>query len=354
MNSINHNGTEPNDDDIDKRLQDTYDDIEEAHGSLKKQKLNDGNETNHSDNDDDTVGVAASAVTHTEDPNIDSELLGENQQDDDNEHHHDVSLQHHQGEDVNNDHNDDDDVAAAAVSATYDELLQSENVHDNDVDVSLQDTDNATDSRRKLDLVEPTVDMVGDDQDQDEHGKMKMTEETVVDNTTAASTSGTTTGDDDASMAIARDIDEARKRLAKRGRKPTPITGTDEWKKQRRDSHKEVERRRRESINHHINNLSLLLPVKETSKAAILARASEYIEKLKETENANIEKWTLQKLLSEQTASQLATAKEKLEEELGHAFKEIDYLKRLLEENHINIPEDSLRDNKNNQSKKEE
>nr|CAI6604201.1 BBF_HP1_G0030710.mRNA.1.CDS.1 [Saccharomyces cerevisiae] len=49
------------------------------------------------------------------------------------------------------------------------------------------------------------------------------------------------------------------------------------WKKQRKDSHKEVERRRRENINTAINVLSDLLPVRESSKAAILARAAEYI-----------------------------------------------------------------------------
>ena len=116
----------------------------------------------------------------------------------------------------------------------------------------------------------------------------------------------------------------------RRGRKPTTLATTDEWKKQRKDSHKEVERRRRENINTAINILSDLLPVRESSKAAILARAAEYIQKLKETDEANIEKWTLQKLLSEQNASQLASANEKLQEELGNAYKEIEYMKRIL------------------------
>ncbi|CAB4254647.1 similar to Saccharomyces cerevisiae YJR060W CBF1 Dual function helix-loop-helix protein [Maudiozyma barnettii] len=349
MNSISNRNDEPTEEDIDKRLRDNYDDIEEAHGNLKKQKLSEEN-VNHNggnadDDNDDAAAVAASTVAHSEDSNIDSELLGENQHDDDGD--HDVSLQH--AEDVNNAHHDVEDVASAAVSATYDDLLQNENANHNNVDVSLQEAETALPSHDKLDIPESKIDMAGNDNEE-----MKMTEEAVADNDNSNSLSGVTTGDDNTSIAIARDIDEARKRLAKRGRKPAPITGTDEWKKQRRDSHKEVERRRRESINHHINNLSLLLPVKETSKAAILARASEYIEKLKETENANIEKWTLQKLLSEQTASQLATAKEKLEEELGHAFKEIDYLKRLLEENHIELPDDMLHDNKNHQSKKDD
>lgn len=122
---------------------------------------------------------------------------------------------------------------------------------------------------------------------------------------------------------------------ARRGRKPATLATTDEWKKQRKDSHKEVERRRRENINTAINVLSDLLPVRESSKAAILARAAEYIQKLKETDEANIEKWTLQKLLSEQNASQLASANEKLQEELGNAYKEIEYIKRILRKNGI-------------------
>lgn len=129
--------------------------------------------------------------------------------------------------------------------------------------------------------------------------------------------------------------------LAKRGRKTTAIAGSEAWKQQRRASHKEVERRRRETINDAINSLSKLLPVKESSKAAILSRAAEYIQKLKETENANIEKWTLQKLLSEQNTQQLSSANEKLQEELANAYKEINFLKRLLKKNNVSLDSES-------------
>lgn len=120
-----------------------------------------------------------------------------------------------------------------------------------------------------------------------------------------------------------------------------PLAGSAEWKQQRKDSHKEVERRRRENINTAINRLSSLLPVRESSKAAILARAAEYIQKLKETENANIEKWTLQKLLNEQTTQHMTGQNEKLQEELGIALKENEQLKnqiRILENNNNNNP----------------
>lgn len=118
----------------------------------------------------------------------------------------------------------------------------------------------------------------------------------------------------------------------RRGRKSAPTTGSDEWKRQRKDSHKEVERRRRENINTAINKLSELLPVKESSKATILARAAEYIQKLKETESANIDKWTLQKLLSEQNQSRLTSANDRLQDELGKAYKEIEELKQTLKQ----------------------
>lgn len=130
--------------------------------------------------------------------------------------------------------------------------------------------------------------------------------------------------------------------LNKRGRRTTALVGSEAWRQQRRISHKEVERRRRENINMAINALGVLLPVKETSKAAILSRSVEYIQKLKETENSNIEKWTLQKLLSEQNASQLTAANEKLQEDLANAYKEIRFLKNLLKKH--NIPYESDED----------
>ncbi|CUS21372.1 LAQU0S03e01046g1_1 [Lachancea quebecensis] len=139
--------------------------------------------------------------------------------------------------------------------------------------------------------------------------------------------------DDDASSLK----DEDGKRSGRRGRKPAPVTGSAEWRQQRKDSHKEVERRRRENINTAINKLSELLPVKESSKASILLRAAEYILKLKDTENANIEKWTLQKLLGEQQVSTLTKANESLQLELGNAFKQVDILKRQLRNAGISV-----------------
>ncbi|KAF8797556.1 hypothetical protein BYT27DRAFT_7125264 [Phlegmacium glaucopus] len=97
--------------------------------------------------------------------------------------------------------------------------------------------------------------------------------------------------------------------------------GTDEWSRQRKDNHKEVERRRRGNINEGINELGRLVPngSGEKAKGAILSRAVQYIHHLKENEARNIEKWTLEKLLMDQAMgdlqAQLEEVKRRWEEE---------------------------------------
>lgn len=323
INSTNNNHTRVNS----KRVHTDYEELNIVSQMKKARGDTDDKSNNH---------------TVDEESNIDSELLGENT------HGEDSGNGENYGD--NSQIQDNENVAAAAaaaaaVSATYDELLQhsSHGNEHNNVDVSLDDSDighkapdNHSESIRDIKLD------VDDNEDDYSSGDKDKSVDDSADSSQLQGSTGTSLND----------IDEARKRLARRGRKPAPITGTDEWKQQRRDSHKEVERRRRESINQAINSLSLLLPVKESSKAAILARAAEYIEKLKETENANIEKWTLQKLLSEQHSSQLATANEKLQGELGNTYKEIEHLKRLLKKNGIKTEEDDNENNDNSASPK--
>lgn len=106
-----------------------------------------------------------------------------------------------------------------------------------------------------------------------------------------------------------------------------PQHGSDEWHRQRKENHKEVERRRREAINLGIKELASLIPTTDTNKAQILQRAVEYIKRLKENENNNIEKWTLEKLLTEQAVSELSASNEKLKQELERAYREIEHLK---------------------------
>jgi len=90
--------------------------------------------------------------------------------------------------------------------------------------------------------------------------------------------------------------------------------GTDEWTRQRKDNHKEVERRRRGNINEGINELGRIVPNGngEKAKGAILARAVQYIHHLKENEARNIEKWTLEKLLMDQAMSDLQAQLEEM------------------------------------------
>ncbi|KAM0751516.1 hypothetical protein T439DRAFT_324700 [Meredithblackwellia eburnea MCA 4105] len=73
----------------------------------------------------------------------------------------------------------------------------------------------------------------------------------------------------------------------------------------RKDNHKEVERRRRETINDGINDLKKIVPGCEKNKGSILQRAVQYIQQMKEDEARNIEKWTLEKLLMDQSMGDL-------------------------------------------------
>ncbi|KAK3672837.1 basic helix-loop-helix protein [Recurvomyces mirabilis] len=110
------------------------------------------------------------------------------------------------------------------------------------------------------------------------------------------------------------------------GSKPT--VGSDEWHKVRRDNHKEVERRRRETINEGINELAKIVPGCEKNKGSILARAVQFITQLKENESQNIEKWTLEKLLTEQAIAELSSSCDKLKAECQRAWAEVEQWKK--------------------------
>ncbi|TPX35145.1 hypothetical protein SmJEL517_g02367 [Synchytrium microbalum] len=91
--------------------------------------------------------------------------------------------------------------------------------------------------------------------------------------------------------------------------------GSEEWVAQRRQNHKEVERRRREAINDGINELAKLVPEGEKNKGRILQRAVTYIQELRDNEGANIEKWTMEKLVCEQAIQELSDRNVALQEE---------------------------------------
>ncbi|KAL9596115.1 MAG: hypothetical protein Q9219_006014 [cf. Caloplaca sp. 3 TL-2023] len=98
-----------------------------------------------------------------------------------------------------------------------------------------------------------------------------------------------------------------------------PSVGSDEWHKVRRDNHKEVERRRRETINEGINELAKIVPGCEKNKGSILQRAVEYITQLKDNEDRAIEKYTQDKMLMEGVVNELTTSVNSLKNELDRA-----------------------------------
>ncbi|GME79715.1 unnamed protein product [Ambrosiozyma monospora] len=117
-------------------------------------------------------------------------------------------------------------------------------------------------------------------------------------------------------------------RLLLKPRSKAPKPGSEEYKALRKANHKEVERKRRESINNAIKELQDLLPTHDTNKSQIIKRAAEFIKRLKENEASNIEKWTLEKLITDQAVNELANSNEKLKVELEKAYREIEHWKK--------------------------
>ncbi|KAJ3208627.1 basic helix-loop-helix protein [Dinochytrium kinnereticum] len=114
-----------------------------------------------------------------------------------------------------------------------------------------------------------------------------------------------------------------------------PAVGSDEWLKQRRESHKEVERRRREAINEGITELAKIVPDGEKNKGRVIQRAVQYINQLKQSEAMQLEKWTLEKLLCEQAIQELHNNVDKLRAENDKLRAENDKLKRELKRNDV-------------------
>lgn len=66
------------------------------------------------------------------------------------------------------------------------------------------------------------------------------------------------------------------------------------------------------------------MPGCEKNKGSILQRAVQFITQLKENEDQNIEKWTLEKLLTEQAINELSANNNKLKAECGRAWREVE------------------------------
>ncbi|KAF2016559.1 hypothetical protein BU24DRAFT_204742 [Aaosphaeria arxii CBS 175.79] len=125
-----------------------------------------------------------------------------------------------------------------------------------------------------------------------------------------------------------------------------PPVGSEEWHKVRRDNHKEVERRRRETINEGINELAKIVPGCEKNKGSILQRAVQFITQLKENEQQNIEKWTLEKLLTEQAITELSASCDKFKAEMQRAWDECHIYKRTCE--NAGLVPDEIKERENN------
>ncbi|KAI9750195.1 MAG: basic helix-loop-helix protein [Candelina submexicana] len=111
-----------------------------------------------------------------------------------------------------------------------------------------------------------------------------------------------------------------------------PAVGSEEWHKLIErlmyTNGGAVERRRRETINEGINELAKIVPGCEKNKGSILQRAVHFITQLKENEAQNIEKWTLEKLLTEQAIAELSTSVEKLKKECERAWRDSEMWKK--------------------------
>jgi bHLH factor len=89
-----------------------------------------------------------------------------------------------------------------------------------------------------------------------------------------------------------------------------------------------VERRRRETINEGINELAKIVPGCEKNKGSILQRAVAFITQLKENEQQNIEKWTLESLLTRQAITELSETNDKLKSECERLYREVETWKK--------------------------
>jgi len=120
-----------------------------------------------------------------------------------------------------------------------------------------------------------------------------------------------------------------------------PAPGTEEWHKLRRDNHKEVERRRRETINEGITELTKVVPNCDKNKGSILRQAAKYIQSLQEanekmTADANtvdsirfeLKKHVLEKEVAEATYQSLHLQHEFLKNELDELRQKMEELQK--------------------------
>lgn len=79
------------------------------------------------------------------------------------------------------------------------------------------------------------------------------------------------------------------------------------------------------------------MPGCEKNKGSILARAVQFITQLKENETQNIEKWTLEKLLTEQAIAELSSSCDKLKSECQRAWHDCEQWKKAAQDAGVSI-----------------
>ena len=102
-----------------------------------------------------------------------------------------------------------------------------------------------------------------------------------------------------------------------------------------------VELIRRETINEGINELAKIVPGCEKNKGSILQRAVQYITQLRDNESRNIEKWTLEKMLTDQALSEVTSSLDKLKDDLHRARSSAEQYKRICLANGIDLKDEN-------------
>ncbi|KAK2749843.1 basic helix-loop-helix protein [Myotisia sp. PD_48] len=98
---------------------------------------------------------------------------------------------------------------------------------------------------------------------------------------------------------------------------PKPNVGSAEWHQIRKNNHKEVERRRRETINEGINEIAKLVPGCEKAKGSILQRAIQYINKLQEDAKEMSARFETTNMTTNQAITEIGTQNIKLKAEVN-------------------------------------
>ncbi|KAK2875662.1 hypothetical protein FQN49_001520 [Arthroderma sp. PD_2] len=98
---------------------------------------------------------------------------------------------------------------------------------------------------------------------------------------------------------------------------PKPTVGSVDRHQVRKNNHKEVERRRRETINEGINEIAKMVPGCEKAKGSILQRAIQYIAKLQEDSKEMAARFDTTNMTTNQAITEISTQNAKLKNEVN-------------------------------------